>query len=232
MRVRDVDIDKDLIEIVRAKTSTPLTIPLNETSRKIWRKYSEDKNFKRKDGRKTDNHFLFPRFEGSDKFLSNANTNSALKRIGEVLSKDLSNMINVEVRSGSGLKEGTDEEVPLYTKLHTHMGRKTFITFALSENISPIDIQRISGHSDTKMLKFYVNSLRDDSVEKFQKMDSFRGKGEYVGPKNKRSTIKKIDETPHKPVKEALLEIKELLDGGLIDKGEFDKMRVDILKRV
>ena len=232
LRVRDVDIDKDLIEIVRAKTSTPLTIPLNETSRKIWRKYSEDKNFKRKDGRKTDNHFLFPRFEGSDKFLSNANTNSALKRIGEVLSKDLSNMINVEVRSGSGLKEGTDEEVPLYTKLHTHMGRKTFITFALSENISPIDIQRISGHSDTKMLKFYVNSLRDDSVEKFQKMDSFRGKGEYVGPKNKKSSIKKIEETPHKPVKEALLEIKELLDGGLIDKGEFDNLRKEILKRV
>lgn len=232
LKIKDVDIDKDLIEIVRAKTSTPLSIPLNETSRAIWRKYSKDKNFKRKDGYKIDTHYLFPRFEGSDKFLSNANTNSTLKRIGEVLKKDLSNMVNVEVRSGSGVKEGTDEEVPLYKKLHTHMGRKTFITFALSEKISPLDIKRISGHSDEKMMKYYVNSLRDEVVEQFQNMDVFMGKGEYVGPKNKKNTTKKVEETLHKPVKVALLEIKELLEGGLIDKEEYQKKRADILKRI
>ncbi len=232
LKIKDVDIDKDLIEIVRAKTSTPLSIPLNETSRAIWRKYSKDKNFKRKDGHKIDTHFLFPRFEGSDKFLSNANTNSTLKKIGEVLQKDLSNMVNVEVRSGSGVKKGTDEEVPLYKKLHTHMGRKTFITFALSEKISPLDIKRISGHSDEKMMKYYVNSLRDEVVEQFQNMDVFMGKGEYVGPKNKKSTANKIEFPSNKTVKEALTELKELLDGGLIEKDEFDKMRIDILKRV
>jgi integrase len=232
LKIKDVDIDKDLIEIIRAKTSTPISIPLNETSRAIWRKYSKDKNFKRKDGHKIDTHFLFPRFEGSDKFLSNANTNSTLKKIGEVLQKDLSNMVNVEVRSGSGVKKGTDEEVPLYKKLHTHMGRKTFITFALSEKISPLDIKRISGHSDEKMMKYYVNSLRDEVVEQFQNMDVFMGKGEYVGPKNKKNTAKKVEIAINKTVKEALTELKELLDGGLIEKDEFDKMRIDILKRV
>ncbi len=232
LKIKDVDIDKDLIEIVRTKTSTPLSIPLNETSRAIWRKYSKDKNFKRKDGKVVDNHFLFPRFEGSDKFLSNANTNSTLKKIGEVLQKELSNMVNIEVRSGSGVKEGTDKEVPLYKKLHTHMGRKTFITFALSEKISPLDIKRISGHSDEKMMKYYVNSLRDEVVEQFQNMDVFKGKGEYVGPKIKRSKPKNTDTPSNKTVKEALMELNELFDGGLVDNIEYDKMRKEILKRV
>lgn len=233
LKIKDVDIDKDLIEIVRAKTSTPLSIPLNETSRAIWRKYSKDKNFKRKDGNKIDAHYLFPRFEGSDKFLSNANTNSTLKRIGEVLQKHLSNMVNVEVRSGSGVKEGTDEEVPLYKKLHTHMGRKTFITFALSEKISPLDIKRISGHSDEKMMKYYVNSLRDEVVEQFQNMDVFMGKGEYVGPKNKKNNPKKtLEAVNDKSVKEALIELKELLDAELIDRVEYEKKKKEILNRI
>lgn len=232
LKIKDVDIDKDLIEIVRAKTSTPLSIPLNETSRAIWRKYSKDKNFKRKDGNVIDTHFLFPRFDGSDKFLSNANTNLALKRIGEVLQKHLSNMVNVEVRSGSGFKAGTDEEYPLYKKLHTHMGRKTFITFALSEKISPLDIKRISGHSDEKMMKYYVNSLRDEVVEQFQNMDVFMGKGEYVGPKNKKDTIKKEEVKSNKSVKDVLTELKSLLNEDLITNEEYEQKRKEILKRI
>jgi integrase len=232
LKIKDVDIDKDLIEIVRAKTSTPLSIPLNETSRAIWRKYSKDKNFKRKDGNVIDTHFLFPRFDGSNKFLSNANTNLALKRIGEVLQKHLSNMVNVEVRSGSGFKAGTDEEYPLYKKLHTHMGRKTFITFALSEKISPLDIKRISGHSDEKMMKYYVNSLRDEVVEQFQNMDVFMGKGKYVGPKNKKDTPKKVEAKSNKSVKDVLTELKNLLVEDLITNEEYEQKRKEILKRI
>ena len=232
LKVKEVDIDKDLIEIKRAKTSTQLTIPMNETSRPIWKKYSKDKNFKRYDGNKADAHYLFPRFEGSSKFLSNANTNLTLKRIGEVLQKHLSNMVNVEVRSGSVIKEGTEEEVPLYKKLHTHMGRKTFITFALSKKISTLDISRISGHSDEKMMKYYVNSLRDDVVEEFQNMDVFMGKGEYVGPKNKKNTAKKVEDVSNKSVKDVLTELKSLLKEDLITNEEYEQKRKEILKRI
>jgi len=233
LKVKEVDIDKDLIEIKRAKTSTQLTIPMNETSRPIWMKYSKDKNFKRYDGNKADAHFLFPRFEGSNKFLSNANTNLTLKRIGEVLQKHLSNMVNIEVRSGSVIKEGTEEEVPLYKKLHTHMGRKTFITFALSKKISTLDISRISGHSDEKMMKYYVNSLRDDVVEEFQNMDVFMGKGKYVGPKNgkKNKEVKPISDS-ERPIKEILIELSDLYNAGLITDEEYQHKRNEILKRI
>jgi integrase len=194
LKIRDYDFTKDCFELVRQKTSTPLTIPMNEMSRSIWMKYSKDKNGKRNDGREVDSHYLFPRIDNSKSFLSNANTNLALKRIGEVLQKDLNQMVNIEVKSGSGFKEGTDKEVPLYKKLHTHMGRKTFITFALSQKISPLDLKRISGHSDEKMMKHYVNSLRDEVREEFQTMGSFMGKGDFVGPKGKKKSEFKIED--------------------------------------
>jgi len=81
------------------------------------------------------------------------------------------------------------------------------------------------------MMKYYVNSLRDDVVEEFQNMDVFMGKGKYVGPKNKKDTAKKVEDVSNKSVKETLLELKELLEGGLIDKVEYEKMREATLKR-
>jgi integrase len=186
LKVADFDFAKDCFELIRLKTSAPTTIPMNEMSRAIWMKYSKDKNGKRNDGNKVDTHYLFPRFDG-EKFLSNANTNLILKRIGLEVKADLSNMVNVEIRSGSGFKEGTEDEKKLYEVLHTHMGRKTFINFALSQKISPTDIKKISGHSDEKMFKYYVNSLRDEVKEEFQTMGAFMGKGEFIGPKGSKS---------------------------------------------
>jgi hypothetical protein len=63
-------------------------------------------------------------------------------------------------------------------------------------------------------------------------MDVFMGKGKYVGPKNKKDTPKKVEAKSNKTVKEALIELNDLFNNGLIDKFEFEKMREDILKRV
>jgi uncharacterized protein YnzC (UPF0291/DUF896 family) len=73
------------------------------------------------------------------------------------------------------------------------MGRKTFINFALSQKISPTDIKKISGHSDEKMFKYYVNSLRDEVKEEFQTMGAFMGKGEFIGPKGGRVKKDKVE---------------------------------------
>lgn len=217
LKISNYDFKKDCFELVRVKTSTQITIPMNEMSRAIWMKYSKDKNGKRTDGKIVDVHYLFPRMDGGSKFLSNANTNSALKRIGEVLQKDLNTMVNIEVRSGSGVKEGTDKEVPLYTKLHTHMGRKTFITFALTQKISPLDIKRISGHSDEKMMKYYVNSLRDEVKEEFQMMGSFMGKGKFVGPKGAKKG---------KVAEKAQIILNKLKSGVISEKEFFEEMEL------
>jgi integrase len=185
LKITDYDFKKDCFELIRIKTSAPTVIPMNEMSRAIWMKYSKDKNFKRNDGRKVDAHYLFPRFKG-DNFFTNQSCNDGLKRLGEILKDHLSNMVNISVKSGGGIKEGTENEVPLYKVIHTHMGRKTFINFALSQKISPIDIKKITGHSDEKMFKYYVNSLREDVKEEFQTMGAFIGDREFIGPKNKK----------------------------------------------
>ena len=232
LKVSDFDFNKDCFELIRTKTSAPTTIPMNEMSRAICMKYSKDKNGKRMDGNKVDVHYLFPRFDG-DKFLSNANTNSMLKRIGEELKKDLNNLVNVEVRSGSGFKKGTEDEKHLYEVLHTHMGRKSFINFALSEKISPTDIKKISGHSDEKMFKYYVNSLRDEVKEEFQTMGAFMGKGEFIGPKNKnKSKVVEVSTESNKSIKDVLTELKSLLIEDLITNDEYEQKRKEILKRI
>jgi len=150
----------------------------------------------------------------------------------------LGNMVNIEMRAGSGVKEGTQNEVPLYTKLHTHMGRKTFISFAFSEKISSIDIGKVTGHTNEKIMKHYVNTMRDEVKEEFQKMGSFiTNVDDVIGPvnrgKQKDSTREeKISTKPTKSTKESLVEIKNLLDEGLITEEEYRKLREAILNRV
>ena len=221
IKITDYDFSKDCFELIRIKTSAPTTIPMNEMSRAIWMKYSKDKNGKRKDGNPIDKHYLFPRMK-EDKFYTNQNCNDGLKRIGFYLKEHLSNMVNVEKRSGSGFKDGTDIEVPLYEILHTHMGRKTFINFALSQKIAPIDIRKISGHSDDKMMKHYVNSLRDEVKEEFQTMGAFIGGRDFVGPKGK-----KLLKDSKEEKMQILLNQKR---SGFINEVDFNKHMIALLK--
>jgi site-specific recombinase XerD len=237
IKTTDIDYEKDCFVLTRRKTSTPVTIPLNEMSRRIWMKYSKGKHSQSVDGRHRPTHYLFPRVY-EDSFFSNQKCNDALKAIGRELKDKLGNMVNIEMRAGSGVKEGTQNEVPLYTKLHTHMGRKTFISFAFSEKISSIDIGKVTGHTNEKIMKHYVNTMRDEVKEEFQKMGSFiTNVDDVIGPvnrgKQKDSTREeKISTKPTKSTKESLVEIKNLLDEGLITEEEYRKLREAILNRV
>jgi len=145
-----------------------------------------------------------------------------LKRVGLVVKNDLSNLVNVEVRSGSGFKKGTDEEKKLYEVIHTYIGRKIFINFALSEKISSTDIKKISGHSVEKMFKYYVNSLRDEMKEKFQTMCNFMSKGEFVGHKVGKMKKDKVEDKV-----EMLLNKRK---SGIITEDEFKKQMKELIK--
>jgi hypothetical protein len=212
-------------------------IPMNDMSRRIWMKYCKDKHYKTIDGRPRPTHYLFPRIKG-DNFFTNQNCNDGLKMIGEHLKNKLSNMVNIEVRAGSGVKSGTEKEVPLYTKLHTHMGRKTFISFAFSEKISSIDIAKVTGHSNEKIMKHYVNTMRDEAKEEFHSMGSFVvDKDDVIGPrkrgkKNEKEVPVKEVENTSKSVKESLLELKTLLDEELITLSEYETRRIQILDKI
>lgn len=240
LRISNYHPNEECFVLVRHKTSTPVRIPLNDMSRRIWYKYSNGKNGKEDKGRPLPNHFLFPRVT-DDKFYSNQNCNDGLKAIGRKLKDKLNNFVNVELRAGDGVKEGTDKEVPLYTKLHTHMGRKTFISFAFSEKISTVDITKVTGHTSEQILKHYVNSMRDEVKEEFQMVNSFAvNKDDILLTRAQKKQLKdkeiedteKTESTNPKSYKERLLELKELFEDGLLTKKEYESMRKLILNEI
>jgi hypothetical protein len=209
-------------------------------SRRIWYKYSNGKNGKSDKGRSLPNHFLFPRVK-DDKFFSNQNCNDGLKAIGRRLKDKLNNFVNVELRAGEGVKKGSDKEVPLYTKLHTHMGRKTFISFAFSEKISTVDITKVTGHTSEQILKHYVNSMRDEVKEEFQMVNSFAvNKDDILLTRAQKKQLKdkevedteKTESTNLKSHKERLLELNELLSEGLLSEDEYNSKRNLILNQL
>jgi hypothetical protein len=240
LRISNYHPDEECFVLVRHKTSTPVRIPLNDMSRRIWYKYSNGKNGKEDKGRPLPNHFLFPRVK-EDKFYSNQNCNDGLKAIGRKLKDKLNNFVNVELRAGEGVKKGSDKEVPLYTKLHTHMGRKTFISFAFSEKISTVDITKVTGHSSEQILKHYVNSMRDEVKEEFQMVNSFAVNKDDILLTRSQKRLKKtkdlgvnekVNEPTIKSHKERLIELKELLENGLITEVEYESKRSHILNDI
>jgi hypothetical protein len=240
LRISNYHPDEECFVLVRHKTSTPVRIPLNDMSRRIWYKYSKGKNGKEDKGRPLPNHFLFPRVK-EDKFYSNQNCNDGLKAIGRKLKDKLNNFVNVELRAGEGVKKGSDKEVPLYTKLHTHMGRKTFISFAFSEKISTVDITKVTGHSSEQILKHYVNSMRDEVKEEFQMVNSFAVNKDDILLTRSQKRLKKtkdlgvtekVNQPTTKSHKERLIELKELLENGLITEVEYESKRSHILNDI
>jgi uncharacterized protein YnzC (UPF0291/DUF896 family) len=91
------------------------------------------------------------------------------------------------------------------------------------EKISPTDIKKISGHSDEKMFKYYVNSLRDEVKEEFQTMGAFMGKGEFIGPKGGKLKKDKVEDKV-----EMLLNKRK---SGVITEDEFKKQMI-VLKGI
>ena len=153
----------------------------------------------------------------------------------------MNNFVNVELRAGEGVKKGSDKEVPLYTKLHTHMGRKTFISFAFSEKISTVDITKVTGHTSEQILKHYVNSMRDEVKEEFQMVNSFAvNKDDILLTRAQKKQLKdkevedseKTESTNPKSHKERLLELKELFEDGLLTKKEYESKREMILNEI
>lgn len=105
------------------------------------------------------NYFRQHRFEKP--LVIKANFNTVLKEIFRELNLDreveISRKVNLEM---------TTYLRPLYDVVCSKVARKTYVTLALSKNISPNYIQRTTGHSDPRIL-FKYNKLTDGMVAEF-----------------------------------------------------------------
>jgi integrase len=141
-------IRRDEINLTVKKTKTELTVPLNGITSKILDKYKE--------------HYKpLP-------LISSQKLNTYIKE----LCKEAQIDEPIEIVRFRGSKRETTT-YPKYELIHLHTGRKTFCTLSLEKGMSAEQVMSISGHTDYKSFKRYV-----DVTEKLKKVVMVKAWGE------------------------------------------------------
>ncbi len=145
--LRHSNIKGDNIEITTIKTADSLEIPLNDYSRAIIDKYKE-----------------YP-FEGNKVLpvISNQNMNVYIKELCKL--SGISSLINETYYIGT---KRINKTTPKHELMSTHVGRKTFVCVSLSLGASPQTIMKITGHSDYKAMKPYIEIADKDKRKAMQ----------------------------------------------------------------
>jgi len=146
------DVKKNHIEVTTVKTADSLIIELNDHSRAILDKY-KDTPF--------ENDKVLP-------VITNQKMNTYLKELAELAG--INEMVRETTYKGN---ERIDTVMPKHKLIGTHCGRRTFICFLLSENVPPHVVMKLTGHSDYKAMKPYIDiadSVKADAVSKFNSL--------------------------------------------------------------
>jgi integrase len=141
-------IKSDYMGITVKKTKTELTIPLNRITSAILDKYK-------------DQHKPLP-------LISSQKLNTYIKE----LCKKAKINEPIEIVRFRGSKRET-ETLPKHDLIHLHTGRKTFCTLSLEKGMSAEQVMSISGHTDYKSFKRYV-----DVTEKLKKVVMIKAWGD------------------------------------------------------
>ena len=154
LRISDMEqlkrehIKNDEINIVVKKTKTELTVPLNSITAGILEKYNG-------------NYKPLP-------MISSQKLNLYIKE----LCKNAGIVDPIEIVRFRGSKRESTT-YPKYELIHLHTGRKTFCTLSLEKGMSAEQVMSISGHTDYKSFKRYV-----DVTEKLKKVVMVKAWGE------------------------------------------------------
>ena len=148
--LKKTDIVNDCIDFTSKKDSEHLRIELNWVTRAIIEKY---KHCAFKDGR------LLP-------VISNAKMNDQLKELFKPAGfTEL--LTDVQYCGGERIEQTYEK----WTKIGTHVGRKSFICNALALGVPVNVIMKWTGHSDYKTMKPYIDvadSIKAHYMQKFE----------------------------------------------------------------
>lgn len=150
--LRRENIVNGQIEITTVKTTDQITIPLNEITSFILRKY--------KDYPTTNNKAL--------PVISNQKTNSHLKTIAK-----MAGITRTVPRTQIKGHQRVDSFLPKYTLIGTHTARRTFVTLGLSLGIQPQIIMDWTGHSTYAAMKPYIDILNNAREKSMQSYNCF-----------------------------------------------------------
>ena len=124
------------------KTDTLVKIPLNETSKAILEKYE----------------YNMPKYSFSW-------FQKTIKKVGKLAG--LTELELVTTKTGTETKSSYVEK---WTVLSAHVARKTFITYALSENVNPAVLKRWIGHSRMEMMLNHYASGNMNAAKEMDKL--------------------------------------------------------------
>jgi site-specific recombinase XerD len=125
-------IKRDEIKLTVKKTKTEITIPLNKISAEILAKYADQSK-------------PLP-------LISSQKINEYIKDV----CKEAEINEPIELVRFIGPKRETTV-YPKYKLIHIHTGRKTFVTLSLEKGMSAEQVMAITGHTDYKSFKRYVD---------------------------------------------------------------------------
>ncbi|AFL84722.1 site-specific recombinase XerD [Belliella baltica DSM 15883] len=137
-------IKEDEIKLVITKTKEPSIVPLNQYSRAILEKYAEHLN-------------PLP-------MISNQKFNKYIKELCKLAE------INdpVEIIRFRGAKREV-KIVPKHEMISAHTGRKTFVTLSLAFGMAAEVVMKVTGHSDYKSFKRYIEVDEDRKKNEMNK---------------------------------------------------------------
>ena len=127
----NIDLEKGEINITAQKTAKKLSIPLSKYARTILEKY-----------------------EGKDKPLhvaTNQKMNLYIKEVAFLA--EINQPIPLTTYKG---RDRIDEVKPKYECIGTHTGKRTFVSNAIMLGVPPLVVMQITGNSDYKSLKPYI----------------------------------------------------------------------------
>ena len=150
VEVRRTDIQKGILTITTQKTHDRLPIVLHKNAIAILNKYKKS---------------TFPGNRALP-YITNQQMNRCLKDLCQICQFNTPIPITL-YHNGARV----DMVLPKWTQIGTHVGRKTFICFALSNGVAPDVVMKFTGHSDYKSMKPYIDITEDAKREAIKVME-------------------------------------------------------------
>ena len=179
-----IPLNEDVLDMIFLQMGTLVypyllgfpTLGLTKKSELIWKLITQMKNGKIK------KHDHFPNlFKKVYNTHFNKEIKEVLKKIGGVFLKP------VFVIEMSKNKVKSNPSVPKYELVHSHMGRKTFVSISLEKGVLPHILMKSTGHTkyDTMFKKY--SKINDNTISREfrEKMDRTKPSKEYLEKKEK-----------------------------------------------
>ena len=204
---RKGDRTEGSFSFIMEKTNRKVTVPIEGYVHEIWKTYSRGKKYRQ-------GYYVFPRTKFGNP-ISNQKFNLHIKEICKMvgLNRPVS---DTKFTLEGGVVEGSDDTIPLWRMVSSHIGRRTFIREHIEMGTTPRLIMKMTGHRSQKVFDGYYEILEKD----------IEGLNRNI---YKKTSSEKQKSNGENSLEVELKKLKTLYDKGFILKDMYDKKVSDLL---